>query len=351
MKNQNTLKGRIRNTLKYLLPTSFLLFIAIGCSTFQSQQKLDLSPFANSMITVAGEIQYSLFENRLISVRKVAKGPEVEKFAANIDKLRKIIRGIIAYSIEIVTLAESNTSGSEKANALADYLVSLKRPVLEKPIPELNLTEIQLDSIIVNVRSQKKFLDALGAAQPLINEVARATGELTEDSKSLLDSAYQAIVKEWNKEYSGAIWATKQIKASQIEVLTALYFAVEYTKGNQNSLDSLYKYDPLSKEIFPEGHKPTREDLQMIQSRLYDKLGLVQDLKHLFQEDMIDYEEGLLELDRVKLAYNDALQLARTAIIMWTRAHVQLSRGVTEPAEIDIMQLMLGAAKKVVPGL
>ena len=66
---------------------------------------------------------------------------------------------------------------------------------------------------------------------------------------------------------------------------------------------------------------------------------------------MIDYEEGLLELDAVKQAYNDALRKARTAVIMWTRAHLQLSRGVTDPAEIDILQLMLGTAKRFVPGL
>jgi hypothetical protein len=36
---------------------------------------------------------------------------------------------------------------------------------------------------------------------------------------------------------------------------------------------------------------------------------------------------------------------------MWAPANLQLSRGVTEPAEIDIMQLMLGTAKRVVPGI
>jgi hypothetical protein len=351
MKNQKQNKLKPSKVMKFLFLFLSLAFLAFGCSSFQSTQRLDLSPFANSMITVAGDIQYSLFQHRLVSVRKAAEGPEVEKFAANVNKLRRIIRGIIAYSIEIVTVSESNKSGSEKAITLADYLEGLKRPVLEEPIPELHLTVEQLDTIIMNVRSKEKFLDALAAAQPLIDEVARATGELTEDSKTQLDMAYLEINKEWENEYSGAIWATNLIKSRQLGTLNALYYGGEYLRGNPNGLDSLFVYDPLSKELFPEGHKLTRGDLLKIESRLYNKLGLVQDLKDIFQQDMIDYEEGLLELDEVKQAYNDALRKARTAVLMWTRAHLQLSRGVTEPAEIDIMQLMMGTAKRFIPGL
>mgnify|MGYP000264163254 CR=1 FL=1 len=173
MKNQKQNKLKPSKVMKYLFLFLSLAFLAFGCSSFQSTQRLDLSPFANSMITVAGDIQYSLFQHRLVSVRKAAKGPEVEKFAANVNKLRRIIRGIIAYSIEIVTVSESNKSGPEKANALADYLEGLKRPVLEEPIPELHLTVEQLDTIIMNVRSQKKFLDALAAAQAAAAEHLR----------------------------------------------------------------------------------------------------------------------------------------------------------------------------------
>jgi hypothetical protein len=203
----------------------------------------------------------------------------------------------------------------------------------------------------MNVRSQKNFLDALGAAQPLIDEVARANGELTEESKTQLDFAYQEITKDWNQQYSGAIWATNIIKKHQLNILTALYHGSQYVRGNQSSLDSFYVYDPLSTKIYSEGHQLDVEEILEVEKRLYYNLGVIQDMKGLFQQDMIDYEEGLLELDEVKRAYNDALRKARMAILMWSRAHLQLSRGVTEPAAIDIMQLMLGTAKKFVPGM
>ena len=352
MKDQNSLKLIIRKSIRHFFLISFLIFIFISCATFQSKQRLDLSPFANSMISVAGDIQYSLFQHRLVAVRKLAKGPEVEKFALYIDKLRRVIRGIIAYSIEIVTVSESNKSGKEKANALADYLESLKQPILEKPIQEFHFTVGQLDTIIMNVRSQKKFLDALGAAQPLIDEVARANGELTEESKTQLDVAYQEIVEAWNNEYSNAIWAMDIIKNMQFRQLLAGYHAGQYLRtDNQSSLDSFYVYDPISRKLYGEGHQLDAEDILEVEKRIYYNLTVIQDMKLLYQQDMIDYEEGLLELDKTKQVYNNALRKARIAILMWSRAHLQLSRGVTEPAAIDIMQLMLGTARKVVPGL
>jgi hypothetical protein len=350
MKNQIIYKRRIRNIFKYFLPISFLLFSAVGCSVFKESQKLDLTPFANSMITVASEIQYSLFQHRLVTVRKKANGPKVERLLENVNKLRKIIAGTIAYSIEIVTLEESNLSGSGKSELLAEYVESLERPVMEKPFPQLNLTYERLDEILKDVRSQKKFLDALGAAQPIINEVARVTGELTEETKILLDAAYLEITQEWDEEYEGALWATNIIKAHQMATLTAMYYLGEYTGGRQNSLDSVYNYDPLSKEMFPEGHEFSRADLLEIEKRFIYKMGVIQELKDLFKGDMDEYEEGLLELDNIKQAYNDALRKARNAIILWSRAHYQLSKGVTDPAQIDLMQLMIGTAGKVLPG-
>ncbi len=216
---------------------------------------------------------------------------------------------------------------------------------------EFHFTVEQLDTIVMNVRSQKNFLDALGAAQPLIDEVARANGELTEESKTQLDIAYQEIVKAWNNEYSNAIWAMDIIKKMQFRQLLAGYHAGQYLQGNQSSLDSFYVYDPLSRKLYPEGHQLDAEDILDVEKRIYNNLTVIQDMKLLYQQDMIDYEEGLLEVDMTKKVYNDALRKARIAILMWSRAHLQLSRGVTEPAAIDIMQLMLGTAKKVVPGL
>jgi len=351
VKTRMGFEQKIRKIIRNLLVMSCLMFTVIGCATFQSTKKYDISPFATSMIAVAGDIQYSLLQYQVIAVRKYTGGPAVKDFQAHKNKLRKLIQGIIAYSIEVVTLSESNMSDSERANALADYLESLEQPTLEKPLPKLNITQSQLDTIIANVRSQKIFLDALGAAQPLIDEVGRISRVLTEETKISLDSAYVEVLEKWEKEYAGTIWAKQIIKDAQMNAITALYYGNQFVRGNKSSIDSIYKYDPFIGRMYPETKNLTNSEIIDIESRLIYKLEKIKEVKDIFHSDIVDYEDGLLELDKTKRAFNDALRKAGNAVIMWTRAHFQLSKGVTEPAEIDIMHLMLGAASKVVPGL
>ena len=351
MKKQILIKHFVRKFSRNSIVLIFLLFSLFGCSTFQSHQTYDISPFATSMIAIAGDIQYSLLQIQLIAVRKYVNGPAVENFQIHKNKLRKLIQGVIAYSIQIVTIAESNNSGTEKAEALANYLEQLKKPSLEKPIPPLDITVEQLDSIIVKVRSQKNFLDALGAAQPLIDEVARIARQLTDDTKLALDDAYYEVLDAWEREYSPTLTVMEWIKEDELNSITALYYEAQFVKGNESYLDSVYKYDPLSKRLFPDKTNLTREELLEIADRIIYKLEKTKEIKNLFHSDIVEYEEGLLELDNARTAFNEALRKAGIAMLMWSRAHLQLSKGITEPAEIDIMNLMMGAASKVVPGL
>ncbi|MCK4782110.1 MAG: hypothetical protein KAV87_00055 [Desulfobacteraceae bacterium] len=71
------------------------------------------------------------------------------------------MRSIIVYSIEVVTLGNTKMKDRERSQKLADYLDRLLRPVLQKPDSELDFTDAELDTVLINVRKQKNFLDAL----------------------------------------------------------------------------------------------------------------------------------------------------------------------------------------------
>ena len=90
---------------------STICILLFGCSTFTVTKRLDLSPFANSMISVAGEIQYSLLQHQSPRLRaRLTPGPATQKFHIRKEKMRNVIKSIISYSIQIVTLGESNIS-------------------------------------------------------------------------------------------------------------------------------------------------------------------------------------------------------------------------------------------------
>ena len=97
--------------------------------------------------------------------------PAVKNLRVHAAKVRNVVRGTITYSIEMVTLGESSLSGPKRAAALADYIDHLMRPVVAAPEPKLHMTPARLDSTLAEIRRQKTLLDALSAAQPIIDGI------------------------------------------------------------------------------------------------------------------------------------------------------------------------------------
>lgn len=336
-------------TIISLIILAILIILLFGCSAMRSSTRLDLTPFANSMISVAGEIQYSLLQNQATHLATLTPGPAYSKFQIRKEKMRNIIRSVISYSIQIVTLGESKIPEAQKAAGLADYLEGIKKPVLKSPEPELNITPEQLDEIIRNVRQQKNLLDAIGAAQPIINEVADEMGDLADEAKIYMDSAYNEIAGEWRNKYGATLWADNEVKEGQLRAIKALYHLKQFRTGVTNSIDSVYIADPQLKEVVRPGKKVTASDIFELEKRLTYKLTTLSDMRKQFEPDILFFYQGLDELDQVRAAYNKALRDARNAVILWSRAHNQLSQGVTDPAQIDILGLMMNTAKKASP--
>lgn len=342
----------MKNKILYYFFLTIVIVTAFGCTAFKSSQRLDLKPFANSMITVAGEIQYSLLQHKLTHMAMLKPGPDFIDFKIRSDKIRDVIKSIISYSIQIVTLSESNMDEKNKAAGLADYLQGIKHPVLKHPTPELNISQDQMDAIIENVRKQKNLLDALGAAQPIIDEVANMMGDLADEAKEYLDLAYLEIKGQWKDEYGSIIWADKEMKESQLGSIGALYFLKQYRIGESTSIDSVFIVDPQLREVVPKNKKVTIIDIMELEKRLVYKLSGVSEMRQQFRPDMEMFYKGLNELEEVKAVYNKALKDARNAVILWSRAHNEMAKGVTDPAQIDILGLMMKAASAVpVPGI
>jgi hypothetical protein len=326
-----------------------LIILLFGCSSLKTTTRLDLTPFANSMISVAGEIQYSLLQHQATHLATLEPGPSFNKFLVRKEKMRNIIRSIISYSIQIVTLGESNMPGAKKAAGLADYVEGVKRPVLKSPKPDLTLTPQQLDEIIGNVRQQKNLLDAIAAAQPIVNEISDEMGNLADEAKIFMDSAYHEISNAWKKKYEAVLWAENEVKAEQLLAIRALYHLKQFRTGEASSIDSVFITDPQLTEVVRPGKKVTSSDIMELEKRLVYKLSALSDMRKQFEPDILFFYKGLDELDRVHATYNKALRDARNSVILWSRAHNQLGKGVTDPAQIDILGLMMNTAKRASP--
>jgi len=154
-----------------------------SCSSFKSKKRLDMGRFAEDMITVAGEIQYSLGQRQAVYLRDYSDTPELVPFQYQTERARRLVLGVIEYSIQLVTVGDSRKPDHEKAVALAGYLEEVLPAVVNGEDTTLDLTRVRVDTILTDIRAQERFLDALSAVRSRIEERfrdVRAADEMLE---------------------------------------------------------------------------------------------------------------------------------------------------------------------------
>jgi len=284
-----------------------------------------------------------------VYIRDYNNGPAVAEFEVMAKKIGNIIRGTIAYALELVTLADSKMSDKERCDALADYLDGLLRPVLSAPIPPLNMTVAKLDTIVADVRSRRKFLDGLDAAQPIIDEVARASGDVIEDTKVALDLAAKEIRQKIEDDNQELTTAVKALKYEQIRTIMNVGFLKMYREGDPSAIDSLFAREPHLEEVVNSTDRITAEDMAAIEQRLLFKLRSISELRTQLENDLELYWKQHRELDEISDMYFQALQRAHVTVIAWNRAHQRLAAGITDPAKINLVSIARKAAGSAVP--
>ena len=325
------------------------LLILPGCSHLKSSKRLNLAPFAEDMIAVAGDIQYGLGQTHSVYLRGHGETPEAEQMKILAAKVRAIIRGTINYALEVVTLADSRLSGAERAQALGNKLDSLLRPVIAPPSSPLNFTEAQLDVILTDVRSQTNLLDGLNAAQPIINEIARVAGEIFEDTKMALDAAAAATQRRINEQVAPVLERDAILREYQLTATSSIDLMVRYRHGDESAYGTLVALAPSVGEGVSDDDGLSPAELERIEDRIIFALKTVSEIRSQLAPDIELYWKQQAELEELVAAFNTALRQARVAVIAWSRAHQRLASGITDPAEIDIFGIAKKAAGNYVP--
>lgn len=331
------------------LAVSLGLVALVGCSAFRSTRRLNLAPFAEDMIALAGDIQYGLGQTYPVYLRGYGATPEGEQLKVMSTKVRAIIRGAISYAVEVVSLADSRMSGSERSRALGNYLDGLLRPVLAAPRPPLNLSVAQLDTIVTDVRAQDDLLDALNAAQPIINEIARVSGEVFDDAKRALDDASEGTQRRISEQVGPVLEADRLLRAAQIETTFNIRFLRNHRSGDATAIDSLLLAEPSLAEVVSKADGVSPAELRAIEERLLFKLRALREVRDQLRPDIELYWKQQAELEELVNVYNAALRQARVAIVAWSRAHQRMAAGIVDPAQIDIFGIAKKAAGTVSP--
>ncbi len=339
----------MKNRICIILTATILLFCCTGCSMMKSSKRMNLSPFAEDMIAVAGDIQYGLGQTYAVYLRGYGETPEAARMNVMAIKIRAIIRGSISYAIEVVSLADSRMSGPERALALGGKIEELMRPVVAPPAQALNLSSAELDTILADVRSKQSLLDGLSAAQPIINEIARVSGEIFEDTKNALDAAADATQREISATVAPVLARDAMLREYQLMGAGAIGLVAQYRRGDTAAMDSLKILIPSVADVASTEDGLTVAELHAIEDRLIFALETISNVRTQLAPDIELYWKQQAELEELVANFNAALRQARVAIIAWSRAHQRLASGITDPAEIDIFGIAKKAAGSYLP--
>jgi len=323
---------------------TFIVLTALfaGCSslnTFKKTKHLDFKPFAEYTISLAADIEYGLNQQRAYYLRDYRDDPYIKTHDDRWKGVRMILKGVVAYSVEVTTLGSSTLNGEERCDKLAEFLDEMTRPVLIKYPIVFNPTPADLDTLLMKIREQKSLIKGLAAAQPWVDELARVSDMVFDRVGDDLDNVALYLVEKIDSANAEFVMYYELIQRMQNNVFKSLVVLGEYRRGDETALGRLFVLDPQLKELAGSDNKLSIKEIQAVESRLLFKAQKAREFKEQLAPDLEVYRKQQVELDDLYLNAKKQLRKSRITVIVWSRAHRDLARGIVDPARINIFDL------------
>jgi len=339
--------------MRKILLFCFLIIVVstftMGCAAFQAQKKVNLAPFAENAVSIVSEVEYGLSQARAIHVRPFLGGPATVEYKEEWNKMGRFLRGIVGYSIQVVTISQSDMSDKKKAGMLSDYIGSLATPIFSDPALGFKISREEFTSITENIRNQDDYFEAMNAAQPVVDEVARVAEEVLIDLRNAQDAARLEVALLIEDDHAPVLKFKDDLKYGQERTLQSAVFLSRWREGEKVMEDSLLLYDPALREFLKPGKSMTFETAGKISNLLRVRLEggkLIQE--HMFPE-IEQYQKEMQELDELIAVADRGIRQSKGAIAVWRRSHQTMAAGITEPAAIDLFGIAQAAVRKVAP--
>ena len=323
------------------LALTLIAFVLTGCSYFKNKERLDLAPFAERTVSLAADIEYGMTKgSKAHYLRKYKSDPIVLEHNQTWLQVRRMLRGIVAYSVEISTLGASSLPSTERNERFATFLDRLIRPVLTDPHPAIRFTIQDLDTMLAAILEQKTFLGALREAQPFIDEIARLSDLLFDRTQDELDLVADHLRDRIAEDNAGTEFAWNAIKDAQDRLVRSAVRIREYKVTRDPELIEAVYRDEIDYRAWPaDPDNPTNEELNRMGNDVIEKLVGAVPLKELLAPDLEYYSNQQQELDTLYAGAQIQLKKARVTIMIWAKAHRNLAEGVSDAAKIDIFDV------------
>lgn len=333
------------------------LSLLYGCDKFTKQESENLAPFSKQTINLIGTLEYGLIESEIIYLRSIDKYFENEdtytRYLALENQVLNMLTALVAYSMQIVTISELNTTDNVKANRLADVVLELRELVTKNQvITNENASTAEMEKTIKAVRATEDYLEALRLLLPVINEFSAHSGRVLDELRLEKRKVASVIDQAIDKKYKSTIKFHRELRLVKDDIYETLYNLSQYgVTGDKQYLEKMKSYGmyPVMAALKNKKSLSVKEQ-EKLHREITARLRTVNENYQQLMPDVQEYDDSVKELNRILETKEDAIREAHLTFVVWTRAYQKMASGKTDPAEwFDISDsgaLLFGAAKR-----
>ena len=325
---------------------------------FSGKKSANLAPFAEQTINMVGSMDYTMSDHEVIYLRSVKEFIKEDKpfdrYFELENQIEGMLKGMVAYSIQLVAISEQKIDVAAKANALADMIVTLTTSEHYRRVIPADSDEIEFEEIIKAIRGSESYLQALQNAQPLINYFSGWSGKVLDALREEKMLARTKIVDAIDSKYASAIAFNKTLRRVRNDHYDSLVSLARYAETNESKyLDELRNSPIIAVQMAIKGKKSLGgKELLTLHGMMTERMGMINENFEQLTPDIEAYHKSLMELDRLLERKSEAIKGARLTFIFWSRAHGKMASGVVSPAEwfdiSDTGSLIFQAAGKAI---
>ena len=344
----------MRSRMRWLVLFSVVLFCIgqlAGCSTVRKglvgNEVENVVPFAEQTVASLSVQRIDFQESEFAYLRAISEGGSVE-----VQRLRELLATvegfrdeIIYYSVELVRVAEASGDEEDRVAGYADTFARMHGLF----VANLDMEESKVATIERDIRSQVSLLEALRAAQPVVDRAGEQFELLVREieERALVDtvSYFDNLIET---HYAEFMRYNDILITRRDEMLRGLSLLRDYRAGNAETLDQIRDLSIIKLRTVDVPDSPSESQLQIIEDFLLTQMRRDDEVAEYLRTDVEAYLASHDELNREEAEVLDGLNVARLQIVAWTRAHNAMANGAKEPAKwLKIAMDAAAAARRV----
>lgn len=320
--------------------TIILLAVVSGCAKFTKHESENLTPFAQQTIDLIGTVDYSLNDEQLIYLRRIDDYIDIQdpyaRYLALENQVRNMLAALVTYSLQIVAISEQDLSENKKANKLADVILALIELIRkDEVVVNENRDDDRTSETIKQVRQSQDYLEALRLLLPLVNEFSAHAGRVLDELHREKRKMALLVDEAIDKKYGAALKFHEEIRLVKDDVFHTLISLSRYSvTRDPDYIDKMRSHSMFAVLVATENKKSLNtQELQQLHKDITAELQFLNKNYEQLLPDVEAYFEHHRELTELLELKEEAIQEARLAFVVWSRAYQKMASGKTDPAE------------------